>query len=106
MPTPLKVEKEIIPCSRVAACGAIFHKSCLKGNTSQGVWDGCIKCKSETQFSTKFREGGVANNPYGNRKSAFDDNCNDQCSPLNEGLSDLAKRSAPLIVLDSDDEKK
>ncbi|KAL3808725.1 hypothetical protein ACHAXA_010891 [Cyclostephanos tholiformis] len=95
------LEKEIMPCSRVAACGAIFHKSCLK---SYEDCDGCIICKSQNQFSTKYRERGVARKANENRESDCDYNYDDRCSTINNGLLDSAKRSAPVIALDTDDE--
>ena len=48
------MEVGIVSCNRVVACGATFHQSCLASrNFDIRERDGCIKCKTTSQFLTK-----------------------------------------------------
>lgn len=79
------VEKNIMTCNRVAACGATFHQSCLAPVYDITMADGCVTCKPKSTFFTSNNAGGISRTNEQDEKS-----------------QPAAKKNDDVVVLESD----
>ena len=100
-------DKGIVSCSRVAICGATFHRSCYTTcSYDVNTHGGCIKCKGELQFAAKNIHRKSNNLCKTDVKPREHDSAKAKKTVANGGEEGpaVAQNTVDVIILDSDED--